>query len=111
MLKEIKGIDISYLEEIANGDEEFIQDMINLFAEQAPEDLKGIEGGIGQENWEAIYQSAHKLKYAIGSLGREDLKTMLDQIEDLCKEKSSLPKIQEDFSFIKTEINQILSQL
>ncbi|MEO0898700.1 MAG: Hpt domain-containing protein [Bacteroidota bacterium] len=110
-MKTIVGIDTSYLEEIANGDEEFVLEMINLFAEQAPVDIAGLSSGISQKDWNGIYQHAHKLKYAIGSLGRDDLKEKLEEVEDLAKEEEGMEVIGEHFQTVKKEIQAILVQL
>lgn len=62
-------IDLSYLEEIANGNTDFIVEMIDLFLQQAPESLEGISDRISKKEWLMAGNLAHKLKPTFAMIG------------------------------------------
>jgi len=62
-------IDLSYLEEIANGNTDFIVEMIDLFLQQAPESIDGIVDRVSKKEWQTAGNLAHKLKPTFAMIG------------------------------------------
>ncbi|MCI4667223.1 MAG: ATP-binding protein [Bacteroidia bacterium] len=105
------SIDTSYLEEIADGDVQFIEDMINLFKDQAPLELDSLGHQINAQDWEQIHQHTHKLKYPYTSIGRLDLVQKLAVIEENTLKSRNIKLIQDAYDFVKRETAIILDQL
>lgn len=74
-------LDLSYLEEIANGNTEFIVEMIDLFLQQAPEILGQIHEKISKKEWNAAGSLAHKLKPTFAMIGIHKGKELSERIE------------------------------
>jgi HPt (histidine-containing phosphotransfer) domain-containing protein len=74
-------LDLSYLEEIANGNTEFIVEMIDLFLQQAPEILGQIHDKIAKKEWNAAGSLAHKLKPTFAMIGIHKGKDLSEKIE------------------------------
>ena len=83
-------LDLSYLEEISGGDEEFIADMIETFLEETPKDLAEMKARSAEENWIEVGKMAHKLKSSIKMFGFESLKNIALQLEQDGKNQSDL---------------------
>lgn len=81
MSLEFKEVDLTYLESIADGDKEIIEELINIFIDQIPEFTEGLRNGLEQKDWRALAGIAHKAKSSVVSmgmnnLGNVDLKTL-----------------------------------
>jgi HPt (histidine-containing phosphotransfer) domain-containing protein len=74
-------LDLSYLEEIANGNTEFIIEMIDLFLQQAPEILDQISDKVAKKDWTSAGNLAHKLKPTFAMIGIHKGKELSEKIE------------------------------
>ncbi|MFO8001959.1 MAG: Hpt domain-containing protein [Marinilabilia sp.] len=80
-------IDLSYLESIAEGDKSIMNDLINIFLEQIPEFVDGLEQGFAEKRWLDVAAVAHKAKSSVISMGMEDLGNRdLKNLELIAKE-------------------------
>ncbi|ETN96993.1 Hpt domain-containing protein [Zhouia amylolytica] len=73
------------LNELAAGDQEFIETIVAAFLEEVPGDLNSLKEAIAQEDFDAIYQYAHKLKPNLDLLGMEYAKNSILTIEKEAK--------------------------
>jgi len=80
------------LEEIADGDVEFLSILARTFLEEIPSDLNSMEEAIQNENRELAYQFAHKMKPNIEMFGIDSLKdiTSIETWSRTNKGKSSV---------------------
>lgn len=99
------------INEMAEGDEEFIKSVVSVFLEEVPEDLASLEVAVNAEDFPAIYQLAHKIKPNVDLLGMEQTRATALEIETLGKEAKSMSKIIEKFPLLKTDIHQVVSEL
>jgi PAS domain S-box-containing protein len=76
-----KLYNLSMVEAISGGDQDFVKRMVQLFLDTMPEALKDIESATGDQRWEALSKLAHKLKSTIDSMGIERLKQLVRTIE------------------------------
>ena len=86
-------LDLSYLEEIANGNTEFIIEMIDLFLQQAPEILGQINDKIAKKEWNAAGSLAHKLKPTFAMIGIHKGKDLSEKIEKNARGGIDLPQL------------------
>ncbi|MGB5461117.1 MAG: Hpt domain-containing protein, partial [Eudoraea sp.] len=50
------------INEMAEGDEDFINSVISVFLEEVPQDLEDLEKAIENGDYENVYKLAHKIK-------------------------------------------------
>ncbi len=105
-----KEIDLTYLEGIADGDQEIIKELITIFMEQVPEFVEGFENGFSEKNWKLIAALAHKAKSSVISMGMSGLGNIdLKNLELIAKQlriselQASKSGVISDFE----EINQL----
>ena len=81
-----QDLDLTLLNEIADGSNEFMVESIDMFMQQTPELLQLINDNIAQKDWTAAGASAHKLKSTLGFFGMLDTQELIQQVELACKE-------------------------
>ena len=77
----MKSYNLDELKIMADGDEEFLQEMLKTFIEELPEDIKAMNDAIENSNATLTYQIAHKMKpnLQIFGLDLSDNVKMLEQ--------------------------------
>lgn len=107
--------DFSYLREISDGDEEFIKEMIETFAEETPKDLKQITELAKQKDWQSVAKTAHKLKSSIKMFGFSQLRDQAFDIEqsgkNLVDTDSLDTKVKDFVSNCETALNELKKHL
>lgn len=97
-------LDLTYLNEISGGDEEFIAEMIETFLEETPKDAADMRTHLGEQNWTELGKVAHKLKSSIKMFGFETLKNQV-----LFLEQSG--KSGENTDVLPSKVNEFLDGL
>ena len=82
--KTTAGFDLSYLEQIADGNREFIQEMIGMFLTDIPQFLKQMEQHLETKDFDAVGRIAHKAKSMAGYVKAEALRECFLRIEKIC---------------------------
>ena len=82
-------VDLTFLNEISDGDQEFITDVLQTFLQEMPKDMSQLRAAIEAKNIEGIGKVAHKTKSTLQTLGLHELKEMAYTIEQSAK--SSTP--------------------
>lgn len=80
-----QDLDLSLLNEIADGSDEFIVDTIDMFMQQTPGILQEIETGLAANDLSTAAAAAHKLKATLGFFGMLNTQALIQQIESGCK--------------------------
>lgn len=99
------------INEMADGDVDFINSVISVFLEEVPQDLEGLEHALSTSNYEQVYQLAHKIKPNVDLLGMEQTKAAALEIETLGKSEANMAEIQNIFPILKKDIEQVVSEL
>jgi len=99
------------INEMAEGDQDFVVSVISVFLEEVPTDLQSLENAIDQNDYDQIYKMAHKIKPNVDLLGMEDARANSLEIETLGKTESSLEVIKEKFPFLKNDVEQAVLEL
>jgi len=74
-------IDLSYLIEVASGNNEFIVEMIDIFLAQTPGHVDELNTAIQAKEWKRIAEVAHKIKPTLSFMGVESAKDVMAEIE------------------------------
>jgi HPt (histidine-containing phosphotransfer) domain-containing protein len=99
------------LNEMAEGDQDFINSVISVFLEEVPEDLETMEQALKEKDYEQVYKMAHKIKPNVDLLGMEQTRAIALEIETLGKQEANMAEIEKRFPMLRTDINQVVSEL
>lgn len=104
-------VDLSYLNDIAGGNVEFVIDMIDIFLEQTPGYFEQLGAAIKQQDWKATGEVAHKIKPTLAFVGAEDLRVKMQELESNARALVNLDTIPESFEEINETCEQIYEGL
>ncbi|MEO9511204.1 MAG: Hpt domain-containing protein [Flavobacteriaceae bacterium] len=99
------------INEMAEGDQDFVISVISVFLEEVPEDLESLEKAINEEDYENVYKLAHKIKPNVDLLGMEQTRAIALEIETLGKSIANMGIIREKFPILKQDVHQVISEL
>lgn len=77
--------DLSYLRELAMGDETIVIDTVETFVDDMPDALNKIESTFKNEEWDLLYKQAHKIKPNLQYMGIARAKKLILEIEQQAK--------------------------
>jgi HPt (histidine-containing phosphotransfer) domain-containing protein len=78
-------LDLTLLQEIADGSDEFIIESIDMFLQQTPPSLQDISNAFDEMDWATAAAAAHKMKATLGFFGMLNSQSLIQQIELSCK--------------------------
>lgn len=99
------------IQEMAEGDEEFVQSVLSVFLEEVPGDLQALEGAVASGDYDQIYKMAHKIKPNVDLLGMEQARALALELETLGKAEGDLGVIRSLFPGLKQQVEQAIAEL
>ena len=108
-MRKYEHIDMSYLEELALGNDAFKAEMIELFLKSTPESIKQMKEAISAANWKTVGGVAHKLKTSFSFVGMENMVQLSREIQDAGLESKNIeeiPRMVEELAdyYLKSEV-------
>lgn len=91
-------IDLSYLDEVAGGNADFIIEMIDIFLQQTPLYVEGLKTAIDQKDWRKIAEVSHKIKPTLSFIGLIAEQEEMAHIEHQAREEINYEAIQSSFN-------------
>ena len=85
-----KTIDLSYLDSLTGGSEELKITMLESLAKNLPSEISQVGTDFAAKDWNALKQSAHKMKSNCAYIGLEEMSTVAATIENRAWEKKEL---------------------
>jgi len=104
--------DLTYLQQVFHGNEAMVQQIVELFLEQAPQFSVEMNMCIRQARWSDLHPVAHKLKSSVNMLGMAGLAPLVLEIERKSKfnqDLASLPGLVSDLNSEMELVCQTLS--
>jgi len=104
--------DLTYLQQVFHGNEAMVQQIVELFLEQAPQFSVEMDMCIRQARWSDLHPVAHKLKSSVNMLGMAGLASLVLEIERKSKfnqDLASLPGLVSDLNSEMELVCQTLS--
>jgi len=92
---EQKSYNLDRLNQIAGGNESFVESMLATFMENVTNDIETVKTQKSAENWSAVAERAHKLASNFAYLNAENLKKQALDIEESVLNKGDLTGIAE----------------
>lgn len=99
------------INEMAAGDEDFVQSVVTVFLEEVPQDLEALEKAIQEKDYDNVYKLAHKIKPNVDLFGMEQARATALEIETLGKNPENGPEIEARFPLLKKDVLQVISEL
>jgi HPt (histidine-containing phosphotransfer) domain-containing protein len=81
-------VDISMLYDVAGNDEACIKMMADTFLQTVPVYVKNINESFGKEDYEGLYQSAHKTKSTLSIVKINNMLEWVKEIEQYAKQST-----------------------
>lgn len=76
-----KAIDLSIIREQANGDPNYVKEVMKAYLESVPGYLADFKESVNHQQWDDLGRHAHKLKGTVAYFGMGELKEILSAIE------------------------------
>ena len=81
-VKELVGlVDLSYLRDMSDGNEDFIKEMIRIFKADSPVLIEKMQNSFKKEDWEGLSRVAHKFRSPAVMMGMKDVAKIAERIE------------------------------
>ena len=96
---------------ISDDDEDFVRQIITLFVEEVPTDVKEIKEGIKEKDYAKAYSFAHKTKPTLDLLGMDAAKEEVLQIEQWTRDKGKKKEIKEVYKSLKGRVDATLEEV
>jgi len=103
--------DLSYLNEIADGNDEFIVEMLEMFIDKTPEYFFEIKKSLGESNYEQIKSATHKVKPTFAFMGIDKAKPLIVEIERNAVEIRNPESLNELIVELETMTTEAINEL
>lgn len=82
-MSDYQHIDMSYLNDLALGSNDFKIEMIESFTKTTPESIEKMKACVTENDWKTIGGAAHKLKTSYSFMGMDSMVTLSKELQDL----------------------------
>lgn len=82
-------LDLTFLKQISDNDQDFINDVLNTFLDEMPKDITQMNQALTDQDITMVGRMAHKTKSTLQTLGLLELKDLALKIEQLAKQQPS----------------------
>jgi CheY-like chemotaxis protein len=103
-LETASQIDISSLDQVTEGDEDFANDLVRMYEKQTPDFVEKLRSGINDYDPETISSICHQIKSSYGIVALPELKKVLDEVSVVIKRNK-----REEFPRLTTLVNVVVS--
>ena len=104
-------MDFAKLEELADGDSEFKDQILSLVIDQSEETQNEIEDFFSHQSLERLKEAAHKYKSSVHILGNQELVSLFQRLEELCRMQGKKQEILEVAIHAKKICQALIDQL
>jgi two-component system sensor histidine kinase/response regulator len=102
--------DITRALERLGGDEQLLQDVMEIFLQEIPKQMTNLRQAVAQGNADAIAKTAHRLKGELGYLGISELSQKAGELEEMGR-KRNLEHAAGTFAVFETEISAVVASI
>ena len=96
---------------LSDNDPDFVNEILNLFVTEVPEDLAQIGEGIKNKNYKQAYAFAHKIKPTLDLLGLNVAFEEILQIEAWTKTEGKKKEIIETYKSVKSQVKDAIKEI
>jgi HPt (histidine-containing phosphotransfer) domain-containing protein len=102
---------ISYLEQISNNDEVFIEDMINTFVTNTPKYFENIDIFYTEKDFDSLYKEVHKFIPTLAFVCEQDYIAKFEKLEKLALAKEDSKELRKLISELRIYSDKIIDLL
>lgn len=102
---------LNQLRELAGGQEEFVQTMVDTFLEHTPQHLKELMDAYEAKDYSQMGAMAHKIKPSIDLFGIASLTTSIREVERIGKTGSAEPNLEELINQVSSTLDQVFESM
>ena len=102
-------VDLTELNKVADGDQDFMKETIALLVEEIPENLKNINQYLNDKDFIALKKIVHKMKSSFMLIGMKDLWPIISNIEKSDSNDAILAQIPEFLRICGESIEELKS--
>ncbi len=103
--------DLTYLNEIADGNDEFIVEMLEMFIDKTPEYFSEIKKNLSEDDYEQIKSATHKVKPTFAFMGIDKAKPLIVEIERNAVEIKNRASLEALIVELETMTNEAITEL
>ncbi|MEE1898893.1 histidine kinase [Flavobacterium rakeshii] len=96
---------------ISDNDVEFAKQIMVLFTEEVPPEVKNIRRGLKEKDYEMVYHAAHKIKPTLDMLGMDLAYEDVLSIETWSRSEGRKKEIKEVYKSLKDKIEHALKEI
>ncbi|HQV99485.1 MAG TPA: response regulator, partial [Bacteroidia bacterium] len=104
-------INLNYLKQIAEGNEAFIIEMIEMFLNKTPQAISEMNDHFKNKNWEEFKKIAHRIKPSFGYMGMSEIQNALSKVELMNDKELKAPEVDELLMEIASRTSLAYAQL
>lgn len=102
---------LSKVYEISENDTAFAHQIVNLFLQEVPVEIKSIKVGIDEKDYMRVYTSAHKIKPSLDLLGMDMAYDENIAIMSWSKAEGKRKEIKETYKSLKERVDLAVKEL
>ncbi len=102
---------LSKVYEISENDIDFAYQIVNLFLEEVPAEIKSMKVGIEEKDFTRVYTSAHKIKPSLDLLGMDLAYDENIEIMTWAKSEGKRKEIKEIFKSLKDRVDLAVKEI
>ncbi len=103
--------DLSYLNQVFQGNQEMINNIIQLFLQQVPQYISDMERCVEGDDLIGLHPLAHKAKSSITMLGLRSMESNIIEIERRSREHRELETLPNLVVEVRSECEMVMTQL
>lgn len=96
---------------ISDNDEEFARQIVTLFTEEVPAEIKNMREGLEEKDHKRVYQAAHKIKPTLDLLGMQMAYEDVLAIEKWSKAEGKRREIKEVVKSLRDHVDNTLKEV
>lgn len=96
---------------ISDNDVDFAKQIVALFIEEVPNEIKNIKHGIKNKDYDRAYHAAHKIKPTLDLMGMDEAYEDVITIESWTKTKGRRKEVKEIFEHLKEAVKNTVKEL
>lgn len=104
-------ISFDYLKQMAEGEEEVIQEMTSLFKGQVPDLIQKMERARKDKDYKSLREVAHRAKSSVAIMGMNNLAEQMKQLELDAENQTNTDSYADKIANFKSTCNQAVNDL
>lgn len=110
-MESFKHINMDYLNEMSDGSDDLVQDLIEIFIKQVPVFSEQLDYLYQHGDYVLLGKLAHKIKSSVAMMGIKELTADMKTLELIAKEAKETEKYPVYISRFKTISNEAIAEL